>query len=88
MSRTFSDQEIAAFAAAGVRMQELREDDTLDDAARAAQARMIVAEAGLDEAKYREIGQAAQADPAVAMRVREAVNTMAADATMEEEPGA
>lgn len=78
---SFTDEQIAAFAAAGVQMRALRADETLDDASREARARAIVAEAGLDEATYRAIGRAAQADPAIAMRVQEAVNAMT------EEPG-
>ncbi|MDE1467301.1 hypothetical protein [Aurantiacibacter sp. D1-12] len=78
---SFTDGQIAAFAAAAVQMRELRADETLDDAAREARAQAIVTEAGLDEATYRAIGRAAQADPAIAMRVQQAVNAMS------EEPG-
>lgn len=79
--RTFSDGEIAAFAMAAREMQALRDDEEMPDEMRQAQAEAIVAEAGLDPETYRAIGRAAQADPALAMRVQEAM------AALEEEPG-
>ena len=95
--RAFSDEEINSFAVAAMAMRDLRADETLDEVARQARAEAIVAEAGLDVATYRAIGNAAQTDPAVAMRVQEAVNAMQGgtspedmmqgDEMHEEEPG-
>ncbi|MBH5321093.1 DUF4168 domain-containing protein [Aurantiacibacter sediminis] len=70
-----TDAEIASFAAATVRLREERDPDMTDDA-RLAQAESIVAEEGLDPARYSAIARAAQADPAIAMRIRQAADAM------------
>ncbi|WP_271079392.1 hypothetical protein [Aurantiacibacter sp. MUD61] len=70
-----TDAEIASFAAAGIRMRQER-DPGMTDEARLAQAEGIVVEEGLDPARYAAIGRAAQADPAVAMRIRQAIEAM------------
>lgn len=77
----FTNAQIAAFAAAAMAMRQVRADETLDDAARRAQAEAVVAENGLDPTTYQAIGTAAQEDPALASRIQMAIDAM------EEKPG-
>ncbi len=78
-AREFSDTEIASFAAAALQIRALRNDQSLDEAARRAQAQTIVTSEGLDPRTYTAIGQAAQADPAIAQRVQLAIADLQED---------
>lgn len=77
----FTDAQVAGFAAAALAMREVRADTSLDAAGKRAQAEAIVTENGLDTQTYQAIGNAAQEDPALAIRIQQAIDTMA------QEPG-
>ncbi|WP_338241645.1 DUF4168 domain-containing protein [Aurantiacibacter hainanensis] len=67
----FTDAQIASFVSAAMAINDL--DDTLAADERREQARAILASEGLDYQTYAAIGQAAQSDPVVAQRVRDAM---------------
>lgn len=69
-SADVTDEQVSSFAAAAIRMREVRADETLDDAGKRAAAEAIVAEEGLTPQDYQAIGTAAQADPALAERIQ------------------
>ena len=71
--REFTDAEIESFAAATTELRELDPDGAMDASERQAQAGAIVEGHGLTPEAYNAIGTAAQADPEIAERVREAM---------------
>ncbi len=77
---SFTDEQVAGFAAASLQLREVRANDALDDAAKTAEARSIVAYHGLDPTTYNAIATAARSDAQLAERVRQAVTEMTATA--------
>lgn len=70
---TFTDAEIDSFAAATVEVQKIDADTTLDAAAKQTQMAAAVTEAGIDPAKYNEIGQALATDTELRAKVQTAM---------------
>ncbi len=75
-SPSFTDDQIAGFARAAMQMRDLNADAAMDETARRAQAEMIIAAEGLDPQTYSAIGAAAAGDPAIAMRIQQAIEEM------------
>lgn len=75
----FTDEQVTGFARAAMQMRELNSDSAMDETARRAQAEMIIAGEGLDPQTYSAIGAAAASDPALAVRVQQAIEDMAAE---------
>ena len=71
---SFTDEQVAAFAAASLAMRELRSDTALDEAGREARAAQIVTEHGLDNETFFAMRAAMQNDPGMAARVQQAVD--------------
>lgn len=71
---TFSDAEIDSFAAATVEVQRIDADTTLDVDTKQSQMAAAVTEAGLDPAKYNEIGQALATDVELRAKVQTAMS--------------
>lgn len=69
----FTDAQIAGFVEAAMAIRTMRDDTSMDDETRHAEALAIVAQNGLDPDTYSAIGVAAQSDPAVAQRVQLAI---------------
>lgn len=69
----FSDAEIDSFAAATVKVQAIDADATLDAQAKQTQMAAAVSEAGLNPAKYNEIGQALATDTELRTKVQTAM---------------
>jgi len=76
---SFTDEQITGFASAAMQMRELNSDTQLDETARRAQAELIIADEGLDPETYSAIGEAAGRDPAIAVRVQQAIEAMMAE---------
>lgn len=70
---TFTDAEIDSFAAATVEVQKIDADTSLDAAAKQTQMAAAVTEAGIDPAKYNEIGQALATDTELRAKVQTAM---------------
>ena len=78
---TFTDEQIATFVEAAIAMRaaqaEAAADATLTAEARQVKALEVLAEAGIEAETYNAIGEAMQADPAVAQRVQLALGARA-----------
>src|SRR5690606_11012595 len=72
-----SEAEIESFARATVQLQEIQADDSIADDQKQSAMAAAVSEAGLDAAKYHQIGQAAQADAALRAKVQTALSRYA-----------
>jgi hypothetical protein len=70
---TFTDAEIDSFAAATVEVQKIDADATLDAAAKQSKMAAAVTGAGIDPAKYNEIGQALATDTELRAKVQTAM---------------
>lgn len=70
---SFTDAEIDSFAKATVEVQKIDGDASLDAAAKQEQMAAAVTEAGLDPAKYNEIGQALATDTELRAKVQTAM---------------
>jgi hypothetical protein len=68
-----SEAEIDQFAQATVKVQKINADTSLDDAAKQKQMADAVTAAGLDAARYNEIGQALATDGALRAKVQMAM---------------
>lgn len=69
----FTEAEIESFAAATVEVQRIDDDTTLDADTKQAQMAAAVTEAGLNPAKYNEIGQAVATDLELRAKVQTAM---------------
>ena len=72
-AEAFTDTQIESFVTAAMAINDLDPEGNLAPAEKREQAEAILASEGLDYATYAAIGQAAQSDPAVAQRVRDAM---------------
>jgi hypothetical protein len=68
-----SDQEVDQFAQATVKLQSINADSTLDDNAKQTQMADAVKAAGLEPARYNEIGQALATDTELRAKVQTAM---------------
>lgn len=75
---TYSEQEIDSFAQATVKVQAIDADATIAAEQKQEKMAAAVAEAGLDPAKYNEIGKAAAADPELRTKIQTAMTKHAA----------
>ena len=78
-SAMFSDVQIAAFAAASRALGTMTTDPNADVETQRTQAEAVVRENGLDPAEYVAIRRAMETDPAVAVRVQQALAEMNAE---------
>ena len=69
----YTDEQVASFANAVVRMRELPSDPDMDDPAMQAAAEAILIDEGLDPQTFTEMQRAADADPELAMRIQLAI---------------
>lgn len=72
-----SDADIDSFAKATVKLQEIQADTAIAADQKQTAMAAAVAEAGLDPAKYNEIGKAAAADAALRVKVQTAMSKYA-----------
>lgn len=72
-----SEAEIDSFARATVKLHEIQADASIADDQKQSAMAAAVSEAGLDAAKYNEIGQAAQADADLRAKVQTAMSRYA-----------
>lgn len=70
---SFTDAEIDSFAKATVEVQKIDADTSIDASAKQEQMAAAVTDAGLDPAKYNEIGQALATDPELRAKVQTAM---------------
>ena len=70
---SFTDAEIDSFAKATVEVQKIDADASIDASAKQDQMAAAVTGAGLDPAKYNEIGQALATDPELRAKVQTAM---------------
>lgn len=70
---SFTDAEIDSFAKATVEVQKIDADASVDASAKQEQMAAAVTNAGLDPAKYNEIGQALATDPELRAKVQTAM---------------
>ncbi|MEL1249055.1 DUF4168 domain-containing protein [Aurantiacibacter gilvus] len=76
---SYTDEQVAGFAAASLQLREVNANAELDDAAKMAEARSIVTSHGLDPETYNAIAVAARTDERLAARVQEAVSAKIAN---------
>jgi hypothetical protein len=69
----FSDTEVDSFAKATVKLQSIQSDTTIAEDQKQSAMAAAVTEAGLDPAKYNEIGAQVSADEALRARVQTAM---------------
>lgn len=69
----FSDTEVDSFAKATVKLQAIQSDTTIAEDQKQSAMAAAVSEAGLDPAKYNEIGAQVSADEALRARVQTAM---------------
>lgn len=74
----YTDQQVESFARAALRMRSIAGAADMDEFAREAAARAIVVEEGLDPATFAAMQEFTRSDPAFAMRVQQAIETVAA----------
>jgi hypothetical protein len=68
-----TDQEVDSFAQATVKVQQISADATLDQAAKQQQMASAVKGAGLEPARYNQIGKAIASDTALRARIQTAM---------------
>ncbi len=76
-SAEVTEAEIDSFARATVKLHEIQGDASIAEDQKQSAMAAAVTEAGLDAAKYNEIGQAAQADADLRARVQTAMSRYA-----------
>ena len=72
-SSQVSDTEVDSFAKATVAVQKISADAQLDESAKQKQMAEAVKSAGLEPARYNDIGKAVSADPALLAKIRTAM---------------
>jgi len=70
---TVTDQEVDSFAQATVKVEQISADATLDQTAKQQQMASAVKGAGLEPARYNEIGKAIASDTALRARIQTAM---------------
>jgi 2-oxoglutarate dehydrogenase E2 component (dihydrolipoamide succinyltransferase) len=68
-----SDTEVDSFAKATVAVQKISADAQLDESAKQKQMAEAVKSAGLEPARYNDIGKAVSSDPALLAKIRTAM---------------
>lgn len=72
-STLVSDTEVDSFAKATVAVQKISADAQLDESAKQKQMAEAVKSAGLEPARYNDIGKAVSSDPALLAKIRTAM---------------
>jgi heme-binding NEAT domain protein len=72
-STPVSDTEVDSFAKATVAVQKITADAKLDESAKQKQMAEAVKSAGLEPARYNDIGKAVSSDPALLAKIRTAM---------------